>query len=75
MPNPWKALLGILPQDVDQVGQITTVLADGMSVVALVGGGSITATGDGYQVGDPVWVKGGIIRGRAPSLSPVDVEV
>jgi len=75
MANPWKSLMAILPRDVEQVGLVTAVPGDGTSVVDLSGGGEVTATGDGYQVGDPVWVKGGIIRGRAPSLTPVDVEV
>lgn len=74
MANPWTTLLSILPQETEQVGEITTILADGTRVVALVGGGSVTATGDG-QVGDAVFVRGGIIRGTAPSLTPVDIEV
>jgi len=57
-----------------KVGQVQAVGADGTATVALVGGGTITATGSGSP-GQAVFVKGEIIRGAAPSLAVVDIQV
>jgi len=75
MSNPWKELLGLLPSDAMKIGQVQAVGADGTATVALVGGGAITATGSGYSPGQAVFVKGGIIRGQAPTLAAVDIQV
>lgn len=75
MTNPWQRLRGLVPEDAMQVGEVLSVGSDGTSVVALIGGGSITASGDGYAVSARVFVKGSAIVSAAPALTPVDIEV
>ncbi len=49
--------------------------SDGTSLVQLPGGGIIRARGQGVAVGGKAFVQGGEIRGDAPDLTDVTVEV
>jgi len=75
MANPWKQLRSLLPQDTVQVGESQGPNGDGTTDVALVGGGTVTVSGDGYASGTPVYLKGGRILSQAPSLSVTDITV
>ena len=67
MSNPYKALLGLLPQRPLQVGTVQSVDA-GVAIVELPGGGVIRARGDA-TVGQRVFVRDRAIEGPAPTLS------
>lgn len=67
MSNPYKALLGLLPQRPLQVGTVQSADA-GVAIVELPGGGVIRARGDA-TVGQRVFVRDGAIEGPAPTLS------
>lgn len=75
MSNPWNRLRGALPRDTVQVGTSQGANGDGTTDVILVGGGRITASGEGYADGQKVFVRGGIIRGEAPNLSSIEIQV
>ena len=75
MANPWNRLRGLLPRDALQVGTSQGPNGDGTTTVDLIGGGRIIATGDGYPLGQQVYVQGMIIRGEAPNLTPIEIQV
>lgn len=70
MSNPYKSLLGLLPQRPLQVCAVQSVDA-GVAIVELPGGGVIRARGDA-TVGQRVFVRDGAIEGPAPTL-PVEL--
>ena len=70
MSNPYKALLGLLPQRPLQVGTVQSVDA-WVAIVELPGGGVIRARGDA-TVGQRVFVRDGAIEGPAPTL-PIEL--
>ena len=70
MTNQFKRLKALLAQPPLQVGEILSI-ADGVAMVETVGGGIITARGDG-TTGMKVFVRDGVIEGEAPDL-PVEV--
>lgn len=71
--NPYKRLLGLLPQRPLIVGEVLAV-SDGVAMVELPGGSQIQARGDA-TVGDKVFVRDGVIEGPAPDLPVEEVEV
>ncbi len=73
MRNPYKRLLGILPQRPLQVGTVSASSA-GVVTVTLPGGGVVKARGDN-SVGTTVFVRDGAVEGVAPALTLVTVEV
>ena len=70
MSNPYKALLGLLPQRPLQVGTVQSVDAS-VAIVELPGGGVIRARGDA-TVGQRVFVRDGAIEGPATTL-PIEL--
>lgn len=68
--NPFRRLLGLLPQPVTQIGEVLAV-EDGVATIELPGGGQDKARGDA-TVGDTVYFRDGVIEGPAPAL-PLDV--
>lgn len=75
MANPYNLLQSLLPKEALQIGTSQGPNGDGTTDVLLLGGGLITASGDGYSNGTPVFVKGSRITAQAPSLTPVDIDV
>jgi hypothetical protein len=71
--NPYKRLLGLLPQRPLSVGEVLAV-SDGVVTVELPGGAQIQARGEA-TVGDKVFVRDGAIEGPAPDLPIEEVEV
>lgn len=71
--NPFKRLLGLLPQPALQVGEVIAV-EDGVATIELPGGGLDKARGD-VVVGATVYFRDGVIEGPAPVLPVDEVEV
>lgn len=70
MSNLYKRLLGVLPSEPRDKGQVISVHSDG-ALVELVTGARIKVRGVA-QVGDHVFIRGRQIEGPAPALSGVD---
>ena len=70
--NPYKVLLGLLPDAPLQVGTIVSA-ANGVATVQLPGGGLLQARG-AITTGQ-VFVRDGVIEGTAPSLPVELIEV
>lgn len=73
MPNPFKALLGLLPDAPLLVGDVVEY-ADGVAVIELPGGGRATARGVA-AVSDRVFFRDNVIEGPAPTLPIELIEV
>jgi hypothetical protein len=71
--NPFKRLLGLLPQRPLQVGTVIAV-AGGVATVELPGGGQEQARG-AATVGQRVFFRDGAIEGLAPALTYVEISV
>jgi hypothetical protein len=69
--NPWKALQGLLSGPPLQAGVVLSI-ADGLATVELPGGGRLAATGPA-EVGQTVFVRGGVIEGEAADLGPIEI--
>lgn len=72
--NVYRALLELLPQDPLLVGTVTEINADGTATVELPGGGTLRARGVA-EVGDRVFVRGGVIDSTAPALTVLAIEI
>ena len=70
MRNIYRVFLDLLPARPLQVGTITALEGE-VATVTLPGGGLLIARGSG-AVGDPVFVRDGVIEAEAPAL-PVEV--
>lgn len=57
------------------IGVVVQHAGGGMSVVQLLGGGTITARGQAVAVGQQAYVRDGVIEGQAPALPVVPIEV
>lgn len=73
MSNIYKRLLGILPSEPRDKGEVIAVNPDGVTV-ELVTGARVRVRGSA-QVGDHVFIRGRQIEGPAPALSGVDQTV
>jgi hypothetical protein len=73
MRNPYKVLLGLLPQKPLLVGDVVSI-ADGVAIIQLVDGAIVTARGNA-TAGEHVFVRDGLIEGSAPDLPTYVVEV
>lgn len=70
MRNIYRVFLDLMPGRPLQVGIITAIDGD-IATVELPGGGLLTARGSGV-IGDPVFVRDGVIEGEAPAL-PIEI--
>ncbi|WP_104566336.1 hypothetical protein [Ralstonia mannitolilytica] len=70
LSNPYRALLGLLPDPALQVGTVISV-ANGVATIQLPGNGLAQARGDA-AAGDRVFFRDSRIEGKAPLL-PVEV--
>jgi hypothetical protein len=70
MRNIYRVFLDLLPARPLQVGTITALDGE-VATVELPGGGLLTARGGG-AVGEPVFVRDGVIEGEAPAM-PVEI--
>lgn len=70
MANPYKVLLGLLPDAPLLVGDVVEY-ADGVAMIEMPGGGRASARGSA-TVGDRVFFRDNVIEGPAPAL-PVEL--
>jgi hypothetical protein len=68
--NPWKALQGLLAGPALQAGVVLSI-DDSLAVIQLPGGGLVQGRGQA-EVGQTVFVRGGVIEGEASDL-PIDL--
>lgn len=73
MANPYKRLLGLLPQRPLQLGTVVDVDLGSVSV-QLPGGAIVIVRGDA-SLDDNVFFRDGAIEGPAPASSITDIEV
>ena len=66
MSNLYKQLLGILPSEPIDKGQVMAVHSDGVTV-QLVSGAQVRVKGEA-SVSDHVFIKAGRVEGPAPDL-------
>lgn len=71
--NPYKKLLGLLPQRPLQVGDVIA-FDNGIATIELPGGGQEQARGD-VAIGDRVFFRDGLVEGPAPTLTVEEIEV
>jgi hypothetical protein len=73
MSNPYRRLVGLLPDQTIDTGAVIAVHDDGVTV-ELHTGALVHARGTA-TVGEFVYLKGGAVEGPAPDLVGVDIEV
>lgn len=71
--NPYRVFKEIFPDQPLQIGTVTAVDGD-IVTVALPGGGVLHARGTA-TVGSDVFVRDGVIEGAAPALPVVVIEI
>lgn len=75
MPNPWKQLKSLLPDEPLLIGTVSGHLPGDLSSLELLGGGTINARGQSVAVGLKAFVRNGLIEGPAPELTGEIIEV
>lgn len=74
--NPWRELQGLQPADPLLVVEVIAHQVDGItSLVELPGGQQFKVRGQAVAEGAFAFVRGGEIRGEAPAVVPVTLEV
>ncbi|CAJ0858301.1 hypothetical protein [Ralstonia mannitolilytica] len=71
--NPYRLLLGLLPDPALQVGKVVTI-SNGVAAIEMPGGGLAQARGEA-ALNDWVFFRDGRIEGKAPSLPVELIEV
>lgn len=75
MSNLFRDFEGLLPSDPLLVAEVTAHNADGTSTVEFPNGSQLVVRGQGVSIGDHAFIRGGEIRGQAPAVTPVTIEV
>ena len=73
--NPWQEFKGLQPEPALLVCEVIAQHADGTSTVALPDGSQFRARGVTVDVGAFAFVQAGEIKGEAPGVTPVALEV
>lgn len=73
--NIYRALLDLLPSSPLLVATVAAVNGDGTSTVTFPGGGQQRVRGTVVGVGNQAFVQDGEIRGQAPALTAITIEV
>lgn len=73
--NPYRQLLELLPSNPLNAGTVTAVHSDSTVTVEYPGGGVQRVRAEGYAVSDTVFVQGGEVRGPAPALTAITIDV
>jgi hypothetical protein len=69
MGNVFQDFLALIPREVNVIGTVQVVHADGSARVQLLDGGIVIAVGgNGYSVGSKVIVRGNAIISSAPDV-------
>jgi hypothetical protein len=75
MSNPWISFGKLFDAGAKTIVTVTTVNADGTSIITLRSGSTLRVQGDSVTAGDKAIIQGGKIIGRAPNLPVQTVEV
>jgi len=75
MANPWARFGALMSPGAKAVVTVAAVNADGTSTETLRDGGTLQVRGDSVSAGQKAIIQGGEIRGRAPFLPAVTIEV
>lgn len=73
--NPWREFQGLLPAQPLLVAEVIAVHVDGTSTLEMPDGSQFRARGDTLSAGAFAFVQGGEIRGEAPGVVVVPLEV
>lgn len=76
--NIYKALIDLLPKNVTDVGTIVEIMSGTVRVELQRGAGNYITVADGgssWNVGDRVYIKGGVVIGDAPNLNGNIIEI
>lgn len=73
--NLWRDFEGLLPSDPLLVAQVVALHADGTSTVQFANGSQLRVRGQAVAVNAYAFIRGGEIRGEAPAVVPVVLEV
>lgn len=73
--NLWKSFEGLLPTDPLLIVRVVAHNVDGTSTVEFPNGTRMRARGQGVAVSQTAFLRGGELRGPAPDITPVELEV
>ena len=73
--NIWRTFQELLPADPLLAGEVISHNGDGTSTIELPAGERLRGRGQGVAIGQSAFVQGGEVRGQAPNLPGVIVEV
>lgn len=73
--NLYRRLLEILPQPALLIGEVLGVYSDNTSAVQFPDGSQQRVRGTSVAVGQPAFVRDGVIEGLAPAYSAVVIEI
>lgn len=71
----WGDFEGLLPSDPLLVAKVITHNSNGTSTVQFPNGSLLDVRGQGVAVDSYAFIRGGEIRGEAPAVVPVALEV
>lgn len=75
MTNLVSYLRGLVPQPALLIGEVLAVGSDNMSTVEFPDGSQQRVRGTSVGIGEPAFVRNGVIEGRAPSYTAVTIEI
>lgn len=75
MSNLYRDFEDVLGSDPLVVAQVTALNGDGTSTVAFPNASTLTVRGESVAVGDYAFIRSGEIRGQAPAVTPITIEV
>lgn len=75
MSNPWAKFGGLTSLGAKTVVTVQTVHSDGTSTVQLRGGETLRVKGDSVAATEKAIIQAGEIKGKAPALPAVSIEV
>jgi hypothetical protein len=75
--NIWRRFGDLIKPAPEEVATVTLVYGDGTVAARALGGGlmRVRCAVEGVAMGDQVFVAGGEVRGKAPALRAVELEI
>lgn len=75
MSNLLRALRELSPEPVLLIGEVISIGLDNTSVVEFPDGSQMSVRGTSVAVGEPAFVRDGVIESRAPAYTATVIEV